>query len=187
MSIIEIILIAVSLAMDAFAASLCRGVSVRKLKVSYSVQTALCFGFFQALMPFLGWAMGIQFTSYITGLDHWIAFGLLLIIGVNMIVESRKNDEECQTPQGCKALVLMGLATSIDALAVGVSFAVLPKVNIFLSCAIIGSVTFVIAFVGVYIGNKFGSKYKTKAELVGGLVLIGIGLRILISHLISGI
>ncbi|MEG1426214.1 MAG: manganese efflux pump MntP family protein [Oscillospiraceae bacterium] len=187
MAILQLILISVGLAMDAFAVSVCRGLKMEKMNYPQAAAIALCFGGFQALMPFLGWAVGIQFEQYITKFDHWIAFLLLAFIGGKMIWEALKGGEEDCCPGNdslhLKELLLMGIATSIDALAVGITFALLPDTNIALSVAFIGIITFALSFVGVIIGNKFGSRFKRRAELFGGAVLILIGIKILTEHL----
>lgn len=185
---IELFLIGVGLAMDAFAVSVCKGLAMRKVNKKQAVVIGLFFGGFQALMPFVGWALGIQFESYITNIDHWIAFVLLAFIGGKMIVEAIKPEDEnveidqMDPPLDVKEMFLLAIATSIDALAVGITFAFLdyPIVE---AITIIGVVTFVISIGGVYVGNFFGNKYKNKAELAGGIILVVIGLRILLSHL----
>lgn len=185
MGLIEIFLIAVSLAMDAFAVSLCRGLCMRKINYKHALIIAGLFGGFQAAMPLLGWALGKQFKSYIVDIDHWIAFGLLLIIGGKMIWDTfEKDDGDKPLAEGLriKELLLMAVATSIDALAVGITFAFLGT-NIWIPVTIIGVLTFAICFAGVIVGNKFGAKYKKKAQFAGGFVLILIGLKILLQHL----
>lgn len=185
---IELFLIGAGLAMDAFAVSVCKGLAMRKVNKKQAVVIGLFFGGFQALMPFIGWALGIQFESYITNIDHWIAFVLLAFIGGKMIVEALKPEDEnveigqMDPPLDLKEMFLLAIATSIDALAVGITFAFLnyPIVE---AITIIGVVTFVISIGGVYVGNFFGNKYKNKAELAGGIILVIIGLRILLSHL----
>lgn len=187
MSFFMLVLTSVGLAMDAFAVSVCRGLKMRKFNTTHAVAIGVCFGGFQALMPFLGWAIGIQFEKYIVNFDHWIAFLLLGFIGGKMIWEALKSDDDdcgCDD-QGLnvKELLIMGLATSIDALAVGITFALLPGVHIGLSVLTIGLITFFISFAGVAVGNRFGSKYKSKAELAGGIILVLIGVKILLEHL----
>lgn len=172
--------------MDAFAVSICKGLCMRKIDYKYAVTVAGFFGFFQALMPLIGWYLGKQFERYIVSFDHWVAFGLLLIIGGKMIFdvfEKEKEDKEPTSPKmNYKELLLMSLATSIDALAVGITFAFLGA-KIWTSITVIGLVTFIICFVGVVAGNKFGAKFKKKAQFAGGAVLILIGLKILLEHL----
>ena len=185
MQVIDIVFIAFGLAMDAFAVSICRGLKVKKVSWKYSVSTAFVFGLFQALMPLAGYLAGKQFESYITGIDHWIAFGLLGIIGINLIKESfdkEDDDISCNEDISFKELLLMGIATSIDALAIGVAFAFL-KINIITAVIIIGIITFVLSLSGVYIGNLFGNKLKKGAEILGGVILIAIGIKILLEHL----
>lgn len=182
MSLIEIILIALSLSMDAFAVSICKGLSVYKMKLKHALIAGTYFGIFQALMPVVGFFLGKQFESLITSIDHWIAFALLGIIGINMIRESRKESEEVNSSFSFKAMLPMAVATSIDALAVGITFAFLDA-DITLSAVIIGVITFVVSAAGVKIGNVFGSKFKSKAELAGGIVLVLMGLKILLEHL----
>ena len=189
MGIIELLLTGVGLAMDAFAVAVCKGLSMKKINYGHAFMIALFFGVFQAMMPFLGWALGTQFKDYIVSVDHWIAFVLLAIIGGKMLkeaFESGKKEEEAADDDGgklnYKELFLLAIATSIDALAVGVTFAFL-NVNIYLAIAIIGVVTFLLSFVGVVIGNIFGSKFEKGAQIAGGVILIGIGLKILLEHL----
>ncbi len=185
MSFTELVLIAIGLSMDAFAVSLCKGLSMRKLNIKYGLLLAFFFGAFQAIMPFLGWLICKNFEKYITAFDHWIAFVLLVFIGGKMIVEAIKEkdgEEEREVRFDIKEMFLLAVATSIDALAVGITFAFL-NVSIYSSAGIIGAITFVISFAGVLIGNKFGVKFKTKAEIVGGVVLVLIGVKILLEHL----
>ena len=185
MSFIEVLLIGIGLSADAFAVAVCKGLNMRKINYTHALIIALFFGGFQALMPLIGWILGSQFQQYIVSFDHWIAFVLLGFIGGKMIVEALKNeDDECC---GCKKLdikelFVMAIATSIDALAVGITFA-LVDVNIWGSITVIGLTTFVLSAIGVVIGNKFGAKYKSKAELAGGVILVLIGLKILLEHL----
>ena len=179
MELPELLLIAVGLSMDAFAIAICKGLSVKKLKVRHAVITGTYFGGFQALMPLLGYLLGIQFEYYIDAVDHWIAFFLLSVIGLNMIRESR--NEHCENVGGSfgpKNMLVLALATSIDALAVGVTLAFL-RVNIVPAVLLIGIITFTFSAAGVKIGNVFGTKFKSGAELTGGLILIIIGVKIL--------
>ena len=184
----EFLLIAVGLSMDAFAVAVCKGLKMRQLDIAKTAVIALFFGGFQALMPLLGWALGKQFEHYITSIDHWITFFLLLFIGGKMIIESFKKDKdseekpEYEEKLDLKELTLMAVATSIDALAVGVTYAFL-QVNILTSITVIGSVTFILSALGVGVGHKFGAKYKNKAELCGGIILVLIGIKILLEHL----
>ena len=186
MGILELLLIGVGLAMDAFAVSICKGLNMKKVNKLHCGVIALFFGGFQALMPLIGWALGKQFEGYITSVDHWIAFVLLALIGGNMVKESRQKEEgeacKCEAKLDIKELFLLAVATSIDALAVGITFAFL-QVDIIPAVTIIGVTTFVISAIGVFIGNIFGSRYKNKAELAGGIILILIGLKILLEHL----
>ncbi len=184
MGFFELFLIAVGLSMDAFAVAICKGLSVRKLKLSHMLITGAYFGVFQAIMPLIGYYLGQTFESYITSFDHWIAFVLLSLIGANMIRESFSKEEEEQNASfSFKTMLPLAVATSIDALAVGVTFGLMQGVNIFSAVGLIGCTTLVLSFVGVKIGNVFGSKYKSKAELVGGIILILMGIKILLEHL----
>lgn len=185
--IVELLLIGAGLAMDAFAVSVCKGLGMRKVKKDQALLIGLFFGGFQALMPFVGWALGSQFEQYIVHIDHWIAFVLLGMIGGNMIREAIREGDVCPTVKedkklDLKELFLLAVATSIDALAVGITFAFL-NYPILEAVAIIGVITFVISVAGVYIGNFFGCRYKKRAELLGGCILIFIGLKILLEHL----
>lgn len=183
MGIISLFFIALGLAMDAFAVSICKGLAMNRIKVKSAVTIALYFGLFQAGMPVLGYLLGIQFQSKITAIDHWIAFVLLGLIGVNMIREAlSKEEEEANDSVDFRTMIVLAIATSIDALAVGITFAFLGT-NIVAAAAMIGCVTFVTSLIGVKIGNIFGSRYKSKAELIGGLILILLGTKILLEHL----
>lgn len=184
MGLLEIILIAVSLAMDAFAVSICKGLSMKKMDCKKAIIIALYFGIFQGGMPLIGYFLGVGFEESIRFIDHWIAFGLLAFIGGNMIKEalSKKEDDEVDDSVDFKTMIVLAIATSIDALAVGVTFAFL-NVNILLAASLIAIITFVISCVGVKLGNVFGDKYEKKAELAGGIVLVLIGLKILLEHL----
>lgn len=183
MSFFELVTVGIGLAMDAFAVAVCKGLSLQRLRLKDAGKVGLYFGFFQALMPLLGYFLGVGFKSSITSIDHWIAFILLGLIGGNMIKEALSQDaESCDDDLGFKTMLLLAIATSIDALAIGVTFAFL-NVNIYLACAIIGITTFVISFAGVKIGHVFGLRYKAKAELAGGVILILMGTKILLEHL----
>lgn len=183
MSILELLTIGVGLAMDAFAVSVCKGLSMKKMTVSKASIVGFYFGLFQALMPMIGYFLGVGFKESITAIDHWIAFVLLSLIGGNMIKEALgKEEENCDDDLSFKTMILLAIATSIDALAVGVTFAFL-NVNIYLAAAIIGITTFLISAIGVKIGNVFGLKYKSKAELAGGAILILMGIKIFLEHL----
>lgn len=184
MSLIELLLTAVSLAMDAFAVALCKGVATKKVSLKHMATVGLWFGGFQAAMPLIGYLLGTAFESYITAVDHWIAFVLLGFLGINMIREAFSGDEECVDCSLSFAVMLtMAFATSIDALAVGITFALLPDVDIVFAIAAIGVITFVLSAVGVKLGAVFGAKYKFFAELLGGTVLFVMGLKILLEHL----
>ncbi len=185
MSLIELILIGIGLSMDAFAVSICKGLSVGKIKPKHMLSAGLWFGGFQALMPLIGFLLGSTFEHYITSVDHWVAFILLAIIGTNMIKESRQNENDQDPSFGFKAMLLLAIATSIDALAIGITFAFL-NVDIISAISIIGITTFIFSFAGIKIGSVFGVKYKSKAEFFGGAVLILLGLKILIEHLFFG-
>ena len=179
MGILELFFIAVGLSMDAFAVSICKGLKMKRVHRGRCLVIALFFGGFQALMPLAGWLLGKQFEQYITAIDHWIAFVLLAFLGGKMVVEA----ESCQEERlDLRELFLLAVATSIDALAVGITFAFL-QVSIFPAVAIIGCTTFVLSIGAVYIGNIFGAKYKNKAELFGGMILVLLGLKILLEHL----
>lgn len=183
MNILEIILIGVGLAMDAFAVSICKGLSMKKLEWKKAFIIALYFGVFQAIMPVIGYFLGTSFQSLVTNIDHWIAFILLTIIGGNMIKESFDDENEKRNDKiDFKTMIILAIATSIDALAVGITFAFF-QTNIILAVAIIGAITFFISIFGVKIGNKFGDKFQNKAEMFGGIILILIGLKILLEHL----
>ena len=183
MGLIELFLIAVGLSMDAFAVSVCKGLAMPKCTFKKAAIVGLWFGGFQALMPAIGYVLGAQFQEAIASIDHWIAFVLLALIGGNMIHEALDNDEEeADASLNVKTMFLLAVATSIDALAIGITFAFL-KVNIIPAVCFIGIVTFIISFAGVKIGNVFGARYKNKAEIVGGIILILLGLKILLGHL----
>lgn len=183
MGALEILLIAMGLAMDAFAVSICKGLSMKKMSWKKAIIVGLYFGIFQALMPVLGYFLGTTFEGLVTKIDHWIAFALLVFIGINILKESFENsDEKHDDSVDFKTMVVLAIATSIDALAIGITFAFL-KVNMLLATLMIGIATFVICVIGVKIGNKFGDKYERKAEVVGGLILILMGIKILLEHL----
>ena len=184
MGLIELFLIAVGLSMDAFAVSVCKGLAMPKCTFKKAAIVGLWFGGFQALMPAIGYILGAQFQEAIASIDHWIAFVLLALIGGNMIHEALDNDEEeADASLNVKTMFLLAVATSIDALAIGITFAFL-KVSIIPAVCFIGIVTFIISFAGVKIGNVFGARYKNKAEIVGGVILILLGLKILLEHLV---
>lgn len=184
MGIAELLILAVGVSMDALAVSICKGLAIKKLKLRHALIVGLWFGFFQALMPTIGWLLGSTFASLITAIDHWIAFILLALIGGNMIREavSKKEEEEMDSSLAFMGMLMLAIATSIDALALGITFAFL-QVSILSAAAIIGLCTFLISALGVKIGNVFGARFQSKAEFFGGLVLILIGLKILLEHL----
>lgn len=185
MGIVELFLIGVGLSMDAFAVAICKGLNMRRFNILHGLIIACFFGGFQALMPLLGWLLGSQFESYITSIDHWIAFILLGFIGFNMIKEAlgEQDDQPCScSGLDLKELFLLAVATSIDALAVGITFAFL-QIDILPAITLIGCTTFILTFAGVIIGHQFGSRYERKAQIVGGAILILIGLKILLEHL----
>ena len=184
MSLWELFIIAVGLSMDAFAVSICKGLSVQKVSLRHAACAGLWFGGFQALMPLLGWLLGSRFQSAIERYDHWIAFVLLVFLGVNMLREARSGDEdECvDCSFAWRAMLPMALATSIDALAVGVTFAFL-QVNIVPAVTFIGVITFLLSALGVRLGAVFGQRYRTAAQILGGVILILMGVKILLEHL----
>ena len=179
MSILELFILAVGLSMDAFAVSVCKGLSLGKIKPKHMCIAGAWFGGFQALMPLIGYFLGSFFAEMIEKYDHWVAFVLLAIIGGNMIKESFCKDEKVDSSMDVKSMLLLAIATSIDALAVGVTFAFL-QVQIVHAVSFIGVITFIFSAVGVKIGSVFGTKYKSKAELFGGIVLVLIGIKILL-------
>ena len=183
MTFLELFLIAIGLSMDAFSVSICKGLTTKKFSWPMALICGLWFGGFQVLMPIIGYYLGAQFQEMIEAYDHWIAFGLLFLIGANMIREAVWGKEEKQDGSlGFKTMFLLAIATSIDALAVGVSFACI-RVKLWSSVLIIGTITFLLSVLGVKIGNVFGSKYEKSAEITGGIILILIGLKILLDHL----
>ena len=188
MGFVELFLIAVGLSMDAFAVSVCKGLCMKRLNVRQALVIALFFGGFQALMPLVGWVLGTQFERFITPIDHWIAFGLLALIGSKMLWDAFHEDggEGMACPADgrldLRELTMLAIATSIDALAVGITFAFL-RVDIVLSVGLIGLTTFVLSLFGVAAGHRFGARYERPATITGGIVLILIGLKILLEHL----
>ena len=183
MSILEVIGIGIGLAMDAFAVSICKGLSMKKIDWKKGIIIALYFGFFQGLMPVVGYLLGISFSDIVSSIDHWIAFILLSIIGFSMIKESFDDEIEKRNDKiDFKTMIVLSVATSIDALAVGITFAFL-KTSIIIPVILISIITFIISLIGVKIGNKFGDKFQNKAELLGGIILILIGIKILVEHL----
>lgn len=189
MGIGELFLLAVGLSMDAFAVSICKGLAMKKATLKAEATCGLWFGGFQMLMPIIGFFLGSLFAEAIEAFDHWVAFGLLVIIGINMLKEAlEKEDESDDNPEkdadlSVRTMFLMAVATSIDALAVGISLAMVGSVNIWLAAAFIGICTFLLSALGVKIGNVFGSRYEKKAELAGGVILILLGVKILLEHL----
>lgn len=183
MSFVELFILAVGLSMDAFAVSICKGLAIKKLTYRECSLAGIWFGGFQALMPTIGYFLGTHFTKYIVSVDHWVAFILLGIIGVNMMRESFGQEEECSSASmDAKEMFILAIATSIDALAVGITFAFL-NVNILAAALFIGITTFVCSAAGIKIGNIFGTVYKSKAEFFGGVILVILGLKILLEHL----
>lgn len=183
LSLFSLFAIAVGLSMDAFAVSICKGLAMPKVTLKKACIVGLWFGGFQALMPLIGYLLGSQFERYITAIDHWIAFALLALIGGSMIKEALSKDDECADASlAPKTMFLLAVATSIDALAVGVTFAFL-NVSILPAVSFIGVITFLLSLAGVKVGNVFGIKYKSKAELAGGIILILMGIKILLEHL----
>lgn len=180
--IVELVLIGIGLAMDAFAVSVCKGISINKKNIVKIVVVGLYFGLFQAIMPVIGYFLGVGFESFITNIDHFIAFGLLGYLGISMIINSFSKDESFDDSFTFKTMLMLSVATSIDALAVGITFAFL-NVNIWLAIAIIGVITFVLSCFGAFLGFKFGNKHSKKAELFGGIILMFIGVKILLEHL----
>lgn len=184
MRFFELFLIAVGLSMDAFAVSICKGLSVQKLQWKHYITIGLWFGGFQALMPAIGYLLGSAFEKYITSVDHWAAFILLAFIGGNMLKEGLSHEEErADASFAVKTMLLLAVATSIDALAVGITFGLLPDVHILSAVSLIGVTTFILSAIGLRVGNIFGLRYKSKAEVTGGIILILIGLKILLEHL----
>lgn len=185
MGILELILLAVALSMDAFAVSVCKGLASEKASWRHMAIVGAWFGGFQALMPLLGYLLGAAFSQYITAFDHWVAFALLVLIGGNMIREAfSKEEEETSASLSFGVMLTMAVATSIDALAVGIAMAMEPPViHILFAVLLIGCVTFLLSAVGFKAGNLFGAKYKSKAELAGGVILILLGVKILLEHL----
>ena len=186
MDIFELFFIAVGLSMDAFAVSICKGLSTKDLKVKHYLTVGLWFGGFQALMPSIGYFLGSRFENYITSFDHWIAFILLGVIGANMIKEALAKEEEKDEENDSfafKTMLILAVATSIDAMTVGIMFGLLPGVNIVWAVSFIGITTFIFSAAGLKVGNVFGLKYKSKAEFAGGLILILMGIKILLEHL----
>ncbi len=187
MNLITIILLAVALGMDAFAVSIASGIAIKDLRIKHSLIIAAWFGFFQAIMPLLGWLGGVKLQAHIAHIDHWIVFGMLLFIGCKMIYEAFKIEcaEDRCDPMDIGVLFALSIATSIDAFAAGVSFALL-NVSVVTPVLIIGVITFIMSFIGVWIGDRGTHFFEKKMEVAAGIVLIGIGVKVLITHLVSG-
>ena len=187
MGIGALLLLAVGLSMDAFAVSVCKGLALRRATFRAEITCGVWFGGFQTLMPLIGYFLGTLFAAAIQAVDHWIAFGLLAIIGANMLKEALSKEEECCCENGAdmsvKTMLVMAVATSIDALAVGISLAMVGNVNIFFAVSLIGICTCILSMLGVKIGNVFGSRFEQKAQIAGGVILILLGLKILLEHL----
>ena len=184
MDIISVVLTAIGLSMDAFAVAVCKGLKMRKIDYGKTLLIGLFFGGFQALMPLVGWLVSVKFQKHVEGFGHWIAFLLLAFIGGKMIYESFKTDRDDESGSlGIGELFVLAIATSMDALAVGITFAVLSSANIFFNVAIIGLITFILSVIGVALGNRFGTAYKNKAEFAGGVILILLGAKILLEKL----
>lgn len=183
MTLFGLIILSIGLGMDAFAVSICKGVTFKKSKLRKSLIVALYMGIFQALMPLIGYFLGISFADKIINIDHWIAFILLLVIGIKMIKEALNKEKEIVNDSvDVKEMLVLAVATSIDALAVGITFSFL-NVNLWVAIILIGTITFFLSFIGTKIGNVFGDKYEKKAELIGGLILILLGIKILLEHI----
>ena len=189
MGIAELLILAVGLSMDAMAVSICKGLAMKKATIRAGVTCGLWFGGFQALMPLIGFFLGALFADAIEAFDHWVAFGLLAIIGINMLKEALEKKDACCTCEessadlSVKTMFVMAVATSIDALAVGISLAMVGNVNIFFAVTLIGLCTCLLSMLGVKIGNVFGSRFESKAEIAGGIILIALGVKILLEHL----
>ncbi|MBQ8797265.1 MAG: manganese efflux pump [Oscillospiraceae bacterium] len=186
MGFAELFFLAVGLSMDAFAVSVCKGLGMKKATLKASATCGIWFGGFQALMPLIGFFLGTMFADAIVAIDHWIAFGLLAIIGINMLKEAFSKECDCEEQNAdlsMKTMFVMAVATSIDALAVGISLAMAGNVNIFLAVTLIGVITFALSAVGVKIGNIFGSRFEKPAQIAGGVILILLGTKILLEHL----
>ena len=183
MGAIEILLISIGLAMDAFAVSVCKGLAMKKMSWKKAIIIGLYFGIFQAVMPVIGYFLGTTFEKFITNVDHWVAFILLVGIGINMVKEAFDRESENRNDNvDVKTMLVLSIATSIDALAIGITFACL-KIHIVMPVITIGLITFIISVIGVKIGNRFGDKYEKKAEIMGGVILILLGIKILLEHL----
>ena len=187
MGIIELVVLSIGLAMDAFAVSICKGLSMPRMKWKNAIIIGLYFGYFQALMPALGYLLGVNFQDRISNIDHWVAFILLAVIGINMIKEAISKDNDVHNDSiKFKDMIVLAIATSIDALAIGITFAFL-NVNLILAISLIGVITFIISVLGVKVGNIFGDTYANKAEFAGGIILLLLGLKLLLEHLLASI
>jgi putative Mn2+ efflux pump MntP len=183
MGILELFITAVALSMDAFAVAMCKGLATPKLKIKHMLLAGLWFGGFQALMPLIGYFLGNSFADFVTSVDHWIAFGLLVLIGLNMIRETIWGDDEKQNNDfGFRTMLIMAVATSIDALTIGITMAFM-HVNIWIAATAIGIITFILSAIGVKLGCFFGEKFSSKAGILGGAILIGMGIKILLEHI----
>ncbi len=182
MNFFDLLLLSIGLAMDAFAVSICKGLSIQTLKLRHPLTVGLWFGGFQVLMPLLGWLLGSRFATMVDNIDHWVAFILLAFIGGHMVKESREAGEEADPSLGFRVMLPLAVATSIDALAIGVTFSFLD-VNLWVALTTVGVTSFLISGLGMVVGHKFGTKYKSGAELLGGVVLILIGTRLLLDGL----
>lgn len=183
MGIFELLLLSIGLAMDAFAVSICKGISIQKMDWKKACIIGLWFGGFQAFMPIIGYFLGTTFESVLIAIDHWIAFVLLSFIGGKMLKDSfDKKTESCNDDVSFKTMFILALATSIDALAIGISFAFF-HINLILAISLIGFISFILSFIGTKVGNQFGNKYEQKAEFIGGIILVLLGLKILLEHL----
>lgn len=187
MNFADLLLLGMGLSMDAFAVAVCKGLSMKKINYRHSFVIAFFFGGFQALMPFIGYYLGKTFEKYITRIDHWIAFILLAYIGGKMVYDALSGEEEeetvCAEALDVKELFMLAVATSIDALAIGITFSFFKDTNIINNITVIGITTFIISFGGIFIGNKFGTRYKTRAEIAGGIILVLLGVKILLEGL----
>lgn len=185
MGFFELLLLAIGLSMDAFAVSICKGLAMKKASLKGAMTCGIWFGAFQGLMPLIGFFLGSMFSEAIESFDHWIAFGLLATIGINMLREALGDgeEEEADADLSVKTMFVLAVATSIDALAVGISLAMAGNVNIYTAVLLIAATTCILSALGVKIGNVFGSRYEKKAEIVGGLILIVLGVKILLEHL----
>ena len=186
MDFAELLLIAVGLSMDAFAVSVCKGLAVGKVRWKHLLSAGLWFGGFQALMPIAGYYIGKTFADVIKSFDHWVVFALLAGLGIHMVIGAFKEEKEHTSDFSHKTMLILAIATSIDAMAIGISLSIM-KTGLWVNVRVIGAITFAMTAIGVVVGNKFGNKLGVKAELIGGFILIGVGLRVLIEHLVTGV